>query len=231
MTTTEGLTTSQSATAAGTDERSLPQQAASEVRTLADEAKSTGAHVARDVRQQLRTQADEQTARVAESLRQFAAELQQMSRAGGDGTASDLAMEASTTVERLASRLGGGGLDSVLDDAKRFARNRPGTFLLASAAAGVVTARLLKASDTQRLVRAVKDEGSSKGSTQDSTRAVMEGSTQGSPPGSMQGAGQGTPQGTTQDAPQDTAQGTTPTEGSPQGTQGSPQWPTEGGQP
>ena len=212
MTTTEGLTTSEGS-AASTEERSLPQQAASEVRNLADEAKSTGKDVARDVRQQLRTQADEQTARVTESLRQFASELQQMSRAGGDGMAADLAMEASTTVDRLASRLGGGGLDSVLDDAKRFARNRPGTFLLASAAAGVVTARLLKATDTQRLVRAVKDEASSNESTQGSAPAVMEGSTQ----GTVQGGSQST-EGTTQGSPQG-------------GTPGSPQWPAEGGQP
>ena len=48
-------------------------------------------------------------------------------------------------IERLASDLEGRSLDDLGRDASRFARDNPGTFLAASAAAGFAAARLLRA--------------------------------------------------------------------------------------
>jgi hypothetical protein len=142
-------------------------QAKGEAHALAAEAKRTTADLGRDARQQLRTQADEQAARVAGSLHQLASQLGQMGAAGGQGMATDLARDASTRLEGLATRLDREGLESMLADAKRFARNRPGTFLLLAAAAGAATARLLKATDTERLKEAVTgDSSDSAGSTE-----------------------------------------------------------------
>jgi hypothetical protein len=133
------------------------QQAKDEARNLVEEAKSSTKDVARDARQQLRTQADEQTARVAESMHRVASQLQDMGRSGGEGLAADLVRDASGRVEGIASRLDREGLESMLADAKRFARNRPGTFLLAAAAAGALAARLVKATDTHHIAEVVKD--------------------------------------------------------------------------
>ena len=155
------VTTQETGTTAvepGTDDTSLPQQAMGEARALADEAKRTGADLGRDARQQLRAQADQQAARVAGSLHQLAAQFDQMSGAGGSGMATDLARDAGSRLDSLATRLDREGLESVLGEAKRFARNRPGTFLLLAAAAGAVAARVLKATDTQGLVDAAKGE-------------------------------------------------------------------------
>lgn len=135
-------------------------QAKGEAHDLAAEAKRTTADLGRDARQQLRSQADEQTARVAGSLHQLASQLGQMGDAGGQGMATDLARDASSRIEGLATRLDREGLESMLADAKRFARNRPGTFLLLAAAAGAATARLWKATDTERLKEAVTGDTS-----------------------------------------------------------------------
>jgi hypothetical protein len=144
---------------ATTTQETRPQQAVEqamgEARSLADEAKRTTADLGRDARQQLRAQADEQTARVAGSLHQLATQFDQMGAAGGPGLPSDLVRDASTRLEGMATRLDREGLESILADAKRFARNRPGTFLLIAAAAGAAAARLLKATDTERLKEAV----------------------------------------------------------------------------
>ena len=145
-------------TGTGTDDPSRPQQAMDEVRTLADEAKRTGADIGRDARQHLRAQADEQATRVAGSLHELAGQFDRMRTAGGSGLATDLVGDAGTRLESLATRLDREGLESVMAEARRFARNRPGTFLLLAAAAGAVAARVLKATDTQRLMDAAKGE-------------------------------------------------------------------------
>ena len=147
----------------GGDDPSRPQQAMDEVRSLADEAKRTGADIGRDSRQQLRAQADEQAARVAGSLHELAGQFDRMRSAGGSGLATDLVGDASSRLDGLATRLDREGLESVLGEAKRFARNRPGTFLLLAAAAGAVAARVLKATDTQRLMDAAKGEPTGQG--------------------------------------------------------------------
>jgi hypothetical protein len=142
----------------GTDDPSRPQQAMDEARALAEEAKRTGADIGRDARQQLRAQADQQATRVAGSLHELAAQFDRMRSAGGSGLATDLVGDAGTRLDGLATRLDREGLESMLAEAKRFARNRPGAFLLVAAAAGAVAARVLKATDTQRLMDAAKGE-------------------------------------------------------------------------
>jgi hypothetical protein len=142
----------------GTADPPRSQQAMDEVRTLADEAKRTGADIGRDARQQLRLQADEQATRVAGSLHELAGQFDRMRTAGGSGLATDLVGDAGTRLESLATRLDREGLESVMAETKRFARNRPGTFLLLAAAAGALAARVLKATDTQRLMDAAKGE-------------------------------------------------------------------------
>lgn len=60
------------------------------------------------------------------------------------GVASDLVRKAAERSSAVASWLDGRDPGSVLDEAKSFARKRPGTFLLLAAGAGVVAGRLAR---------------------------------------------------------------------------------------
>jgi hypothetical protein len=163
MTTTE--TTRPMTGSAAADQGSVPQQAVEEAKHLAGEVASSGKDVARDVREQLRTQADEQASRVAQSLHELASELDGMS-ASGKGMASDVAGEVGSRVESLATRLDREGLESIMAGARRFARQRPGACLLAAALASTATARLLKAADTSSLMDAAKGQDDTNRPTQ-----------------------------------------------------------------
>jgi len=70
----------------------------------------------------------------------------------------EVAKEAAQRSERIASRIEQGGLDEVMDDAKRFARNRPGLFLLSAIGAGFAVGRIIKNSDTTAITAAAKPD-------------------------------------------------------------------------
>ena len=61
------------------------------------------------------------------------------------GMATDLAQEVSDRVRALGSHLENREPGQLLDDARDFARRRPGTFLLGALAAGVVAGRMFRA--------------------------------------------------------------------------------------
>jgi hypothetical protein len=58
------------------------------------------------------------------------------------------------TATRAADKLETGGVDATLADLKRFARRRPGLFLMGAMGAGFAVGRLLKAADTHSLMEA-----------------------------------------------------------------------------
>ena len=141
---------------AADDARSIAQSAKGEAGAVADEAKAKAKDLASDARRQLRKQADDQTARAAGSMRELSSQLSTMADSADDGLAPDLVRQASSAVGDLAGRLDAGGLDTLVADLKRFARNRPGTFLLGAAAAGVIAGRLVRSSDIGSVVEAAK---------------------------------------------------------------------------
>ncbi|MBA2497927.1 MAG: hypothetical protein H0V33_12690 [Acidimicrobiia bacterium] len=118
--------------------------ARSEVRDVADNAKQQARRTVDEAAVQLRTQAEEQTVRLAHTFGALADELRTMSEAGDGGTAHDLARQASQSLDRVGARLAGDGVDGVVADLKRTARNRPGLFLLGALGAGVAAGRLLR---------------------------------------------------------------------------------------
>jgi len=152
------------ASSATADAKSIARDAKGEAQAVAEEAKAKARDLAGDARQQLRTQAEEQASRAAEAMRHLSSQLSSMASAADSGLAPDLAREASTKIDSLARRLDGGGLDELVADVKRFARNKPGTFLLGAVAAGVVAGRLTRATDTTSLVEAAKASGGSSSS-------------------------------------------------------------------
>ncbi len=133
--------------------------AAGEARGVAQDAKYHARQVAHESRESLRSEASNQAARVASTLRDIGGQLQSMAQSQtGGGVAVDMSRQLADTASRVADKLETGGVDATLADVKSFARRRPGMFLAGAIGAGFVVGRLLKAADTHSLMEAAKDE-------------------------------------------------------------------------
>lgn len=119
-------------------------------------AKEKAGEVASDVREQTRQlvgqtreqvseQAGQQRDRAVEGLRSVGEELRGMAEHGQSGWGSQLARQGAEWTDQAADFIQDRGAGEVLEDIRRVARRRPGAFLLAAAAAGVVAGRLSRA--------------------------------------------------------------------------------------
>jgi len=128
-------------------------QAGSQVASTATEqAKEVAAETqrqAKDLLDQGRTQVKEQVVsqqqKAGQGLTSLAQELRALadgSSEGAPGPARDLLQQASSSVESFASMLQNKEPAELLDEVRRFARRKPGLFLLGAAAAGVLAGRL-----------------------------------------------------------------------------------------
>ena len=147
--------TGASKTDAAKDEAAeLKRQAADSAQTVAETAKTEATNVAAEVKTNARDllhqaksdltdQAGAQQQKVAEGLRSVSSELHSMASASDQpGVASDLVRQAAERSSAVASWLDGRDPGSLLTEVKSFARQRPGTFLLLAAGAGVLAGRL-----------------------------------------------------------------------------------------
>jgi hypothetical protein len=117
---------------AGHEARQVASEAKSQARSLLDEATT-------QVDEQSRAQKD----RLAETVRTFSDDLDQMS-VQGSGMASEMARQVAERARSLSSQLESKEPRELLDDVRDFARRKPGTFLLGALAAGVVAGRLTR---------------------------------------------------------------------------------------
>jgi hypothetical protein len=132
--------------------------AGDEARGVAQDAKYHARQVAHETRESLRSEASNQAARVASTLRDIGGQLQAMAASqSGGGPAVDMSRQLADAATRVADKLETGGVDATLAEVKSFARRRPGLFLVGALGAGFVTGRLLKAADTHSLMEAAKD--------------------------------------------------------------------------
>jgi ElaB/YqjD/DUF883 family membrane-anchored ribosome-binding protein len=135
---------------------------------VAGEAKSQAKNLMDQTRSELRDQAGVQQQRVTTGLHSVSDELQRMaSSSENPGLASDLVRQASSRVDGIASWLEARNPGSLLEEVKRFARQRPGTFIAIAAGAGILAGRL-----TRSAVSAASDSsqmGQTSGVPQDST--------------------------------------------------------------
>jgi hypothetical protein len=119
--------------------------AKSEVSNVAGEARYQARNLVDQTRFQLRSQASNQQSNVASTLNGWASELGSMaSKSDDSGPMTDLARQASRRVGEISHWLDNHEPSDLLDEVKRFARRRPGTFLALAAAAGVVAGRLTR---------------------------------------------------------------------------------------
>jgi hypothetical protein len=115
--------------------------------TAAEQARTVVGDAKQQVTAQLNDQATTGRDKLSETLRTLGDDLQKMAQGEGpsQGMATDLAQEVSDRVRAFGSHLENREPGQLLDDARDFARRRPGTFLLGALAAGVVAGRVFRA--------------------------------------------------------------------------------------
>src|SRR5688572_1517131 len=97
--------------------------ASDEARAVAQDAKYRARQVAHESRESLRSEAANQAARVASTLRDIGGQLQSMAESQtGGGVAVDMSRQLAGTASRVADKLETGGVDASLADIKSFAR-------------------------------------------------------------------------------------------------------------
>lgn len=134
--------------------------AKSEARSVAKDAKNQAADVLGTARSELRTQAADQAKTLSATLSDIGRQLGDMADASNepDAQVAQLARSAADTLSQRAERIDQDGIEGVINDVKRFARNRPGAFLLGSIAAGFAIGRLAKHADLKQSVEHAKQE-------------------------------------------------------------------------
>lgn len=152
LSTTQGASTKKDA--AKEEASNVAGQAADAAQNVAGTAKAEAANVASEVKtsakdllhqakSDLTSQAGAQQQKAAEGLRTVSSQLHSMADAPDQqGVASDLIRQAAQRSESVATWLDNRDPGSLLDEVKSFARQRPGTFLLLAAGAGVLAGRL-----------------------------------------------------------------------------------------
>jgi hypothetical protein len=139
----EAKGTAQDAAQAGKQTAETAKQQAGEV---VGEAKSQAQMLLGQAKDELTSQGSAQKEKAASGLRSLADELTGM--VNGDvsqpGLASDLARQASDRVRSVADMLENRQPSELLGEVRRFARQRPGVFLLSAAAVGFIGGRLTR---------------------------------------------------------------------------------------
>src|SRR6478609_3243328 len=132
----------------------VKRHAADSAQNVAETAKTEAANVAAEVktnardlliqaRTDLTAQAGTQQQKAAQGLRSVSTELHTMASASDQpGVATDLVRQAAERSSAVATWLDGRDPGSLLNEVKSFARQKPGTFLLLAAGAGVLAGRL-----------------------------------------------------------------------------------------
>ncbi len=131
---------------AGQGAREVVDETGAHARELASEAAQHAREVSAQVGEQVREQLRDRTAQGAGQLRAVVDQLGAL-RDGRPEEAGPLLQyvdDARRRIAQYASRLEQGGPDAVTADLRRFARRRPGMFLLGAGLAGFVAGRVAR---------------------------------------------------------------------------------------
>jgi hypothetical protein len=138
----EARSTVEDAKASGQQVAATAKEQAGQV---AGEAKGQAKEVLNQARRELADQASSQHQRAAGGLHSLADELEGMgSGVSTSGVATDLAQQASSKARELARWLESREPGDLLEEARSFARRRPGMFLAGAAVLGLVGGRLTR---------------------------------------------------------------------------------------
>jgi hypothetical protein len=146
----------------------VAQTAVEHAHEVKDEAVRQARDLAGEARQQVSSQVGQQHQALVSNLRSLGSELGSMTQSteGQSGVATELVSQAKDRIDGLANWLDGREPGQLLDEARNYARRRPGMFLVGALAAGVVAGRL-----TRGVVAAHTSDdpsGQSGGATQES---------------------------------------------------------------
>lgn len=143
----------------------VAETAKDEAYAVKDEARDQAQSLIDNVQDEVNAQASTQQQRLAEQSRTVTNDLQRISR--GEQPESDMVTRAVSSVtqqaENFTRQLETKEPRELLDDVRRFAARRPGTFLMLAAGAGLVAGRL---------TRGLRDADSSRGNGQPRTRGM-----------------------------------------------------------
>ena len=154
---------SEVAGAARDETRDVASTAKEEASGVVQDAKGQARRIAGESREQLRQQATEQAHRLAQSIRDVGDQLHGMASGGRapSGLVADVTQHASSSAHRMAQKLDQNGIDGVVSDVKRFARERPLVFIAGALGAGLLAGRLFRSLDTSAIAQAAKPNGES----------------------------------------------------------------------
>jgi dsDNA-specific endonuclease/ATPase MutS2 len=144
---TKGLA-QQEASQVAQDTRDQAKEVAESARSgaaeVVEEAKHQASDLIADARTQLHGQARQQTDQLGRAIQGLGDRLHAVAEGRPDeaGQVTDYTDRLAYQVEQLGSRVSELGFDGTIEELQRFARRRPGMFLLGAAGAGFVTARL-----------------------------------------------------------------------------------------
>ena len=123
--------------------KNVAETAKAEAANVASEVKSNARGLLHQAKSDLTEQAGTQQQKAAEGIRTISSQLHTMADASDQpGVATDLIRQAAERSQSVASWLENRDPGSLLEEVKSFARQRPGTFLLAAAGAGMLAGRL-----------------------------------------------------------------------------------------
>ncbi|WP_435745465.1 hypothetical protein [Nocardioides sp. SYSU DS0663] len=138
----------QAASTAADEGRHVAGTAADEAKQVAGQAAEQARSIVSDTLGQATSQASEQARsqrdRLVSTLTTLGDDLDGMAEQAPGGLATDLTRQAAEQVRAIGNHLDGREPTEMLEDVRRFARQRPGTFLLGALTAGVVAGRLLR---------------------------------------------------------------------------------------
>ena len=152
---------------AGEEASRVGHRAGDELGGLKDEAMEDARDLAGEARQRVGVEADRAAIEVAGALSDAGHELTTMAQRADhpDSPAAELVRRAGERARTTAQHLEQRGSQGVVDDISRFARNRPGLFLLGAAGLGFAVGRLVRNTDTGSIVDAARNELSAAGPT------------------------------------------------------------------
>jgi hypothetical protein len=114
------------------------------VAEVTDEARHHAIDLAEDARRQLHDQARQQTDHLGHAIQDLGHKLHALAEGRTDetGQVGDYTDRVADQVDRIGGRVQELGFDGTVDELQRFARRRPGVFLLGAAVAGFAVSRL-----------------------------------------------------------------------------------------
>jgi hypothetical protein len=134
------------ATDASQQAKEVAGTAREQVGQVGQEVAAQGQRVLDEAKGKLREQSEQQSAQLASTLRSWSGQARALAdgRAEEAGPLRDYTNRAADKVAEVADRFDERGLEGALEDAKAFARRRPGVFLLGAGIAGFAAGRLLR---------------------------------------------------------------------------------------